>query len=186
MGSLIYAALCSLDGYVEDSQGDFSWAQPREDLHRFINHLDSKIDMLLFGRKMWEIMTYWDSDLTDVPDYIQDYSHIWKKTPKIVFSRTMKAVTFPRTELRQSFDPEEVRSLKNRTQGNLGIGGAELASVAMAHGLVDELYLFYFPVLVGAGKVFIFEKIKHSLFLKETEVFEGGVVLLHYQVDNNR
>jgi dihydrofolate reductase len=185
MGKLIYGALASLDGFVADGQGNFDWAEPKEDVHSYINGLEEQNQAILLGRKLYEIMTFWESEdaLRGFPAYIQDYGRIWRKAEKIVFSRTLKSVGGSRTTIRSAFEAEEIRKMKETTAGNIGIGGSELAGVAMSHGLVDELYLFVFPVIVGDGKPAISRGAGMSLSLAETKRFEGGVVLLRYEVE---
>lgn len=177
---LIYTAICSLDGFIADDDGNFDWAEPKEDVHRYINELEARNDAALYGRKLYEIMLAWeDLDLEGVPEFVKDYALGWRATEKIVYSRTLAAVKSAHTTLRTSFDPEEVRALKNR-YASLGIGGAELAGVAFRHGLVDEVNLFLHPEIRGSGNPALARGVRAGLTLVDTKAFASGVVLLHY------
>jgi dihydrofolate reductase len=186
MGKLIYTALASLDGFVADAQGNFDWAEPAEDVHSYINGLEAQNQTLLLGRKIYEIMAFWESEdaMLGLPAYIQDFGRIWRKADKIVFSRTLKSAGGSRATIRSNFESEEIKSLKETAEANIGIGGSELAGVAMSQGLVDELNLFVFPVVVGDGKPAIARGTSVRLSLEETKRFESGVVVLHYKVEN--
>src|SRR5262249_7871618 len=87
MRKLIYSALASLDGYVEDEYGKFDWAAPDEELHAFVNDLERPIGTHLYGRRMYETMVYWETDDDDAP-VARDYGEIWRAAEKIVYSRT--------------------------------------------------------------------------------------------------
>jgi len=182
MGKLTYTALTSLDGYVEDEKGQFDWAMPGEDVHRFVNDLERQNAVLLYGRKIYETMVFWESEdaLKDFPDYIQEYGRIWRSAEKVVYSHGLTEAKSARTTFRASLDADEVIALKARTSGNLALGGANLASQALALGLVDEVSLIVFPVVVGGGKPAFGRQVQAKLTLVETRNFEGGVVLLRY------
>jgi dihydrofolate reductase len=184
MGKLVYTMLISLDGYFEDSNGSFDWAEPRQDLHEFFNKMESQTAILIYGRKMYEIMTFWEN-LTgqdDYPDYIHDYAKIWKTKQKIVFSRTLDAVTTSNTILKSDLSESELLSIKASTAGIIGIGGAEITSTALSLNLVDEIYVFIFPVLIGGGRKWIDADAVKNLKLIETKQFEDGVLMVHYAI----
>jgi dihydrofolate reductase len=183
MGKLTYGALASLDGFIEDEQGQFDWAQPEEDVHRYINALEAKNAVFLYGRKLFQTMVWWESQeqFSGYPDYIQDYGRIWRNAEKIVYSRTLPKAGSEKTVIKPEFIPEEVRLLKETLAGDMSIGGAELAGAALSSGLVDDIYLFVFPVIVGKGKTVLQSRLKINLALEETKRFRGGVVLLHYR-----
>ena len=98
MARLIYTAITSLDGYVADKDGNFDWAAPDEEVHRFVNDLERRARAYLYGRRMYEVMAFWDAPhtLADQPAFIKDYAEIWQAADKIVYSRTLKAVTTAR------------------------------------------------------------------------------------------
>jgi len=183
LGRLIYTAISSFDGFVADEKGNFDWAEPREDVHSFINGLEARNEVVLYGRRLYEVMLAWESlDLEGQPSYIRDYADGWRRTEKIVYSTTLQAVSSKKTTLRSTFDPAEVRTLIDKTPGILGIGGPNLAGQALAHGLVDEVYLFLYPEIVGGGTAAVARGIRAGLSLLDTQQFEKGVVLLHYAI----
>ena len=107
MAKLLYSAITSLDGYVVDDEGSFDWAAPDEAIHTFVNDLERPIGTYLFGRRMYDVMTYWETADT-VPDQsaiAQDYARIWKAADKVVYSRTLETVSSERTRIERDFDP---------------------------------------------------------------------------------
>jgi dihydrofolate reductase len=181
MSKLVYSALASLDGYVEDADGTFDWAAPDEEVHAFVNELERPIATHLYGRRMYETMAYWESaaNTADQPAAVQEYGEIWRAADKVVYSRSLETVSSTRTRIEREFDPAAVRWLKGTTSGDLGIGGAELAAQAIAAGLVDEYQLFLVPVVVGAGKRALPDA-RLSLDLLEERRFGNGTVYLRY------
>lgn len=184
MGKLIYAALTSLDGFVADAKGGFSWAEPQEDVHSFVNKLEAANGTLLLGRGMYSVLSVWEDlpGIESMPPYIREYQAAWKRTRKIVFSTSLKEAATPNTILRRSLDKAEIEELKVREKENIGIGGADLASQALALGLVDEVYQFAFPILVGSGKRWLRNAAPISLQRLESRDFLNGVTMLHYRV----
>jgi dihydrofolate reductase len=180
MGSLIYAAIASLDGYVEDELGSFDWAAPDEELHAFVNELERPIGTYLYGRRMYETMVYWETDEDDAP-VARDYGEIWRAADKIVYSRTLQAVSSERTRIERELDAAAIRELKERSSTDLSIGGAELAGQAIAAGLVDECHLFLGPILVGGGKRALPDGARADLELLDERRFGNGVVYLRYR-----
>src|SRR5438874_5939865 len=94
MAKLIYSAIASLDGYVADEDGNFDWAAPDEEVHTFVNDLERPVGTYLYGRRMYETMVYWETapTLADAP-FVQDFAEIWRAADKIVFSKTLAAVS---------------------------------------------------------------------------------------------
>jgi len=183
VAELIYSAIASLDGYVEDAQGRFDWAAPDEEVHRFVNDLERPVGTYLYGRRMFETMRYWDSNPTDesVPAFVRDFTQIWRKADKIVYSRTLGAVPTPRTRVERSFDPIQVRALKATAGHDLTVAGADLAGQALAWQLVDELHLFVVPVVVGGGKAWLPKRLHLDLELLEARPVASGFVFLRYR-----
>ena len=184
MAKLIYAAITSLDGYVADAQGIFEWAAPDEEVHAFVNDLQRPVGTFLYGRRMYEVMTYWETalGLPDEPEVIEDYARIWQAADKIVYSRTLAAVSTARTRIERDFDPDLIRELKASAARDLGIGGPELAAQAIRAGLVDECHLFLTPIVVGGGKRSLPGDIVQKLELIDERRFREGVVHLHYRM----
>ncbi|MEU8224253.1 dihydrofolate reductase family protein [Kribbella sp. NPDC048915] len=181
MSALVYAAICSADGYVEDATGDFQWAAPDDEVHAYVNDLERSIGTYLYGRRMYETMAYWDT-ATDLPPVPQDYAEVWRAADKIVYSRTLAATTTQRTRLEREFDPEAVRRLKETSATDLSIGGAELGGQALTAGLVDEIHLILVPTAVGGGKRALPDGLTTPLTLVGTRSFRSGFVHLHYTV----
>jgi dihydrofolate reductase len=184
MAKLIYSAIASLDGYIEDEDGNFDWSAPDEELHTFVNELERPVGTYLYGRRMYAVMVYWETANTipDQPPFIEDYAEIWQATDKIVYSKTLEAVSSARTRIERSFDPEAVRQLKMSADRDITVGGPELAAQAFEAGLVDELHLFVTPIVVGGGKPFLPGQVRVKLELLDERRFASGVVHLHHRV----
>ncbi len=183
MARLIYSAITSLDGYVEDSMGEFGWAAPDEEVHAFVNELERPIGTYLYGRRMYETMVFWETASTgaEVPQASRDYAGIWRAAEKIVYSRALQSVSSARTRIEREFDPDAVRRLKESSGADITVGGAALAARAIGAGLVDECHLLLCPITVGAGKPALPEA-RTQLELLDERRFRSGVVHLHYRV----
>ncbi len=184
VAKLIYSALASLDGYVEDQQGSFDWAAPDDEVHAFVNDLERPIGTYLYGRGMYETMVYWETASTDgdQPAVTRDFAEIWRAAEKIVYSRTLQRPSSARTRIERDFDSAAIRRLKESSTGDMTIGGAQLAGEAMAAGLVDECHLFLGPILVGGGKRALPGDVRAQLELLAERRFRSGVVHLHYGI----
>jgi dihydrofolate reductase len=182
MGQLIYSGITSLDGYLADSHGNFDWSAPDEEVHAFVNDLERDAGTYLFGRRMYEVMSVWDSwDTTDEPPVIQDYARIWRRADKVVYSSTLATASTDRTRIERTFNPNAVRAMKDGSDKNIGIGGATLASAALRAGLVDECQIFLNPVAVGGGLRFLPDGLNLRLDLLDQRRFSNGVVYLRYR-----
>jgi dihydrofolate reductase len=184
MAKLIYSAITSLDGYVADDDGNFQWAAPDEEVHAFVNDLERPIGTYLFGRRMYEVMAFWETahTLADEPPVILDYARIWQAADKVVYSKTLDTVSTARTRIEREFDPEAVRQMKSRSTHDISVGGPGLAAEAIKAGLIDELHWFVTPVVVGGGNHFLPRGVRVNLELMDERRFGGGVVYLHYRV----
>ncbi len=184
MGRLIYMALASLDGYIEDSEGRFEWAAPDDEVHAFVNDLERPIGTHLYGRRMYETLLAWETMGTgeDQRAVSRDFAQIWRAAEKVVYSRTLQAVSSARTRIERDFDVESVARLKRDADSDVSIGGAELAGRAFAAGLVDECHLLLAPVVVGGGKPAFAAGVRARLELLDERRFGSGVVDLHYRV----
>jgi dihydrofolate reductase len=180
MAKLIFSAITSLDGYIEDEDGNFDWGTPDEEVHSFVNDLERPVGTYLYGRRMYETMVYWETD-DDSGAVARDYASIWRSAEKVVFSRTLQTPSSAKTRVEPTFDPESIRVLKETSQADLTVGGAELAGQAIAAGLVDEFGLFVVPVLVGGGKRALPNNVRLELELLSERRFRSGVVFLHYR-----
>jgi dihydrofolate reductase len=183
VAKLIYSAITSLDGYVADKDGNFDWAAPDEDVHRFVNDLERPVGTYLYGRRMYEVMVAWENAHTfaDQRPFMQDFATIWQAADKIVYSKTLTTVESARTRIERDFEPDAIRQLKARAARDLSVGGPELAARALGAGLVDELHLFLTPIVVGDGKRSLPDGVRLELELLDERRFVGGVVHLHYR-----
>ena len=168
MAKLIYSAIMSLDGYIEDPNGKFDWAVPDEEVHRFFNDLERAAGTYLYGRRMYETMMGWETDPSFAAEspFMRDFAEIWQAADKIVYSRTLKAVSTAKTRIDRHFDPE---------------GGPDLAAHAFRARLVDECHLFLAPIAVGGGKQSLPNNVRVELELLEECRFGNGMVYLHYR-----
>jgi len=178
---LIYAMIASLDGYVEDESGRFDWAAPDEEVHAFVNELERPIGTYLYGRRMYETMVAWET-MDDEHPVMRDFAELWRAAEKIVYSRSLESASSARTRVEHDFDAGAVRRLKESAQGDIGIGGPELAGQAIAAGLVDECHLIVVPVLVGGGKRAFPDGVRVELELLDERRFAGGAVYLRYKL----
>jgi dihydrofolate reductase len=205
MAKLIYSAITSLDGYIEDEAGKFDWSAPDPEVHAFVNDLERPVGTYLYGRRMYEVMTVWQTigaepagtspeqavpeqaapephPLADPSPEELDFAEVWRAADKVVYSRTLDAVSTPRTRLERELDPEAVRRMKEAADRDLNVGGPGLAQHLFAAGLVDEVNLFVCPVVVGGGKPGLPRGVRLDLELLDERRFGNGVVHLHHAV----
>ncbi|MFD9682683.1 dihydrofolate reductase family protein [Rhodococcus sp. NPDC059969] len=200
MVSLIYSAICSIDGYVADRDGNFDWAVPDAQVHSFVNELERGVGTYLLGRRMYETMIPWETmaaeDLgrssvpggSSVPDEFAgieaatvEFAQIWRGIDKIVYSTTLNEVSTARTRIVPRFDEDSIRLLKSEAVQDISIGGPTVAVSAFAAGLVDEVRLFLCPVNIGGGLRALPER-RLDLQLLEEKTFDCGVIYLRYAV----
>jgi dihydrofolate reductase len=183
MAKLIYSAITSLDGYVEDENGKFDWAEPDEEVHAFVNDLQRPVGTYLYGRRLYEVMVAWENlpDLGGQPPVIRDFAEIWRAADKVVYSRSLATVSSARTRIERDFDPEAVRQLKASAGRDLTVGGADLAAQAIESGLVDEWQLLVVPFIVGGGKRSLPDGFRIRLELLDERRFDNGTIHLRYR-----
>jgi len=188
VADLIYSAIMSIDGYIEDEAGRFGWAEPDEEVHSYINDLVRDIGTYLYGRRMYETMHAWESvpGMDDQPLFIRDFAETWQAADKIVFSTSMESVSTSRTRIERQFIADDVRQLKAAARQDIAIGGPELASTAFKAGLIDQCWIFITPVVVGGGKPGLPRDIRLDLRLEREHQFASGTVFLQYWVAANQ
>jgi dihydrofolate reductase len=188
MAKLIYSSITSLDGYVADEDGNFDWAAPDEEVHAFVNDLERPVGTYLYGRRMYETMVYWETAhaVAEQAPLVRDFAALWQAADKIVYSRTLEAVSSARTRIERDFDPEAVRQMKATAGHDITVGGPDLAAQAFKAGLVDEYHLFLTPIVVGGGKHSLPDNVRLKLELVDVRRFGGGVVHLHYRTRTSR
>jgi dihydrofolate reductase len=183
MRKVIYSPMVSLDGFVEGPNRELDWGIVDEELHSFINNQQRDIDIYLFGRRMYEVMVYWDTADTDPsnPEYALEFARIWKNIHKIVFSKTLEQVEGNAT-LNRGDIVDEIARLKALPGKTIGVGGATIASTLIRLNLIDEYWLYVQPVILGSGTpMFPTLNSKINVRLLDTRRFNSGVVLLRYQ-----
>lgn len=173
----------SLDGFVAGPDGTFDWGRPDEELHRFHNERVRETGVHLLGRRLYEVMTYWETAEEDpaLPDHMAEFARIWKPLPKIVYSKTLEAVEGNST-LARDVDVDQILELKEQPGKDIAVGGPGLASTLIELGLVDEYRLFFNPVITGGGTPF-FPALEDRIDLEliETRTFGSRVVYARYQ-----
>jgi dihydrofolate reductase len=181
MAKLIYSMGVSLDGFVAGPDGDISWTTPSEELHRFHNREAEAIELHLCGRRLYETMLFWETreEQPGMSAIELEFAPIWRRMPKLVFSRTLTSVEGTNTQLATGDVVETVRALKAEGDGEIAVGGAGLAAELIRAGLVDEYRLFVRPAILGAGTPF-FPPLDEPIGLQlvETRDFGSGVAYL--------
>jgi dihydrofolate reductase len=147
MGRLIFGMMQSLDGYIDHLQ----LGPPGPILSRHFTDYVRGSDGLLYGRRMYEIMRYWDEDQPGWDEIEHDFAQAWRPKPKWVASRSLTSVG-PNATLVQGDLIDFAASLKSERDGDIDVSGAELANVLSAAGLVDEYRLYFRPYVLGTGK----------------------------------
>ena len=179
---LIYSMSVSVDGFIADREGGFEWGGPSEEQFRVHLAQARELGGYLLGRRLYETMLVWetDSSLRD-NEARAAFADVWCAIPKIVFSRTLDSVQ-GNARLAETSVAEEVAAALNATDKDVSIGGAGLAATAVELGLVDELRIYRYPVLVGGGTPYlppVAERV--PLDLIETRTFGPRVVFERYR-----
>jgi dihydrofolate reductase len=184
MAKLVCTGNISLDGYICDESGGFDWSAPDDEVHAFLNDLERPIGTYLYGRRLYEVMAYWETagEQPGLAPVAVDYAAVWRAADKIVYSATLDAAATARTRIERTFDPRAVRELKLTAERDVSIGGPTLAAHAFRAGLVDEVVLFISPVAVGGGTRFLPAGIRVELDLMREQRFGNGAVFLNYRV----
>lgn len=166
MAKLIYMATMSLDGYIADKNGNFDWAEPDEEEFSFIKELLRPVGTYLYGRRMYEVMAVWQTMATrhrpspSAPLWARtaagwsvfaDFANIWRAADKVVYSKSLKVASTPKTRIEQCFEAEAVQRMKAAAARDLTVSGPTLAAHAFNAGLVDVCHLLIAPIIVGDG-----------------------------------
>jgi dihydrofolate reductase len=183
MRKLIYSMGVSLDGFIAGPDGEIDWSDPDEELHRFHNRQTRELGAHLLGRRLYEVMRYWETadEKPSAAEYELEFARVWNALPKIVFSKTLEKVEGNARLVRDGV-ADEVAKLKEQPGKDLAVGGAGLASTLMKLGLIDEFRLFVSPVVLGGGtRYFPALNERINLELVETQTFGSRVVYVRYQ-----
>ena len=178
---LIYSMSVSVDGFIADRDGDFGWSVPSDGTFRFHIEQVRELGGFLLGRRLYETMLAWETDPTlrdDEPGAA--FADIWCAIPKVVFSRTLDSVQ-GNARFAEASLAEEAAAALDATDKDVAIGGAGLAAQTVELGLVDELRMFRYPIIVGGGTPFlppVTEAV--SLDLIGTRTFGSRVIYERY------
>jgi dihydrofolate reductase len=179
---LIYSMGVSVDGFIADREGKFAWTAPDDELFGFHLARVRELGCHLCGRKLYETMLVWETDpsLRDTALHAE-FADVWSALPKVVFSRTLDNVQ-GNARLAEGSVAEEIAATLAATDKDVEIGGAGLAAAAIELGLVDELRIFRYPIVVGGGTPFLPPVTEDvPLELIETRTFGSRVIYERYR-----
>ena len=180
---LIYSMSVSLDGFIAGPGGEIDWSAPDEELHRFHNEQARELGAHLVGRRLYEVMLYWETaDQNPAASDVElEFAGIWQSLPKVVFSTTLENVEGNATLVRD-VEADEIRRMKDEPGKDIAVGGAGLAAILIELGLVDEFRLFVNPVVLGGGTPY-FPSLEERIELRlvESRTFGSRVVYLRFQ-----
>lgn len=183
MADLIYASNMSIDGCTEDAAGALDWAPPDDDVFAFTTGIMASAGTYLYGRRMYETMAVWETDptLAGRSDLARRFADVWQAADKVVYSSTLDAAPTASTRVERRFDAEVVRAMKESSGTDLLVGGPNLAGQALAAGLVDEVRLLVWPVVLGGVNPALQPGTHVDLQLVDEHRFANGVVHLRYR-----
>lgn len=193
MGRTVYWMNVSIDLRIEhaaDENGGGSWMRIGESLHREFNDRARQLALMVEGRRIHEIMEdFWPAARNDetLPDYLREYGHIWTDAPKVLVSNSRTEAKYNTRIVGGDTAIEQLAELRRATDGIIVVGGANIATQLLRHGLLDELQLFVHPVVLGAGRP-LFDDTQSPVEcdLVEQATFEGGVALHRYSIRGAR
>lgn len=174
MARLVYGLSQSLDGYVDHMK----LGPPAPDAFQHFIELVRGASALIYGRRTYEIMRYWDDDLPDWDDGDRDFASVWRGKPKWVVSRSIHAVGPNATLLGDDFE-ESIRRLKAELPDEMLVGGPVLSHALTRAGLIDEYRLYLRPVVLGGGAPF-FAGPRPPLQLVASDVISDDMLRLTY------
>ena len=179
MGHVSYGMLVSLDGYIADADGVITLPVPGTDLHRHFNHRQRDIELSVYGRRMWQMMSYWGEPDPTRDEVGEEFAREWMLTPKVVLSASLDEVP-EGVSLITTDAVTAVRRLKADIPGEIEVSGASLAASLGAAGLIDEYRLYTQPVVLGGGTPFFADGYRRELRLLDAETLPDDVVLTRY------
>ncbi len=178
MGKMIFSMNVSLDGYVDDLAGGLVMPGPSPKLFDYWIQDTRGHAAALYGRRMYELMRYWDDDQAEWTEPLREFAAAWRKLPKWVVSSTLTTVG-PNATLITGDIETQVRELKARTEGTVTVSGPQLAGLMTQLGLIDEYHLVMRPYVLGQGKPF-FHDARPPLHLLSSELIDDETVRLAY------
>ncbi|MEV4133063.1 dihydrofolate reductase family protein [Dactylosporangium sp. NPDC049742] len=184
MRKIIYWVHTSVDGFIDGPNGEFDWPTMGPGLSAYSESLDQRVDTLLFGRPVWEMMVgFWPDaeSMTDDP-HVTAFAPFWRATPKIVFSRTFEGDAWTSRVISDRLR-DEVLALKAEPGADLLLtGGASLAAALTDHGLIDEYHVAVHPVVLGGGRrLFAEPKQRLNLRTVTSTLVDGAIAVTHYE-----
>jgi dihydrofolate reductase len=182
MGKLTYGMMMSLDGFVADPTAYFD-----DESLKFINDEMRKSGTEIYGRRMYEMMVYWETQDDRGPGYVNEFARLWKGLDKLVISSTLEQATSSKTRIVRDLRPEDIRQLKADSPKDMSVAGPTLAAQFIKAELIDEYALYQLPVIAGAGNP-VFKDFDGPLDLELTEErrFATGMVFQRYVPRNKR
>ncbi|MEU4242671.1 dihydrofolate reductase family protein [Actinoplanes sp. NPDC026619] len=187
MRKLIYWVHTSVDGFVDGPNGEFDWPVMGPELSAYSDGLNRRVDTLLYGRPVWEMMVgFWpdaDADAGAEDSHVSTFAPFWRATPKIVFSRSYPGDEWASRVVRDDL-AAEVSALKEQPGADLLLtGGAGLAAALTELGLIDEHHIAVHPVVLGGGrKVFAEPKQRLNLGVTDSRLLDGRIVVTSYHL----
>jgi dihydrofolate reductase len=189
MGRTVFWMNVSMDLRIEHApgeQGGGSWMRIGEELHREFNRRAARLAMGFEGRVIYETMeAFWPAAATDasLPEFTQEYGRIWVATPKVLVSNTRREAGHNTRIVGGDGAMDELARLREETDGDIGVGGATLATALLRRGLLDELLLFVHPVVLGRGRPLFDDRERVvECDLLEHATFPEGVVMHRYSI----
>ncbi|HEY3999238.1 MAG TPA: dihydrofolate reductase family protein [Candidatus Xenobia bacterium] len=178
MGKLIFGMMQSLDGYVASVAGDLPFPPPGPALHRHFNDHVRGLGGILYGRRMYEVMRYWDEDRPEWGSLEHDFAAVWRAQPKWVTSRSLKSVGANATLVSDEVEAF-VRGLKAEVKGDIDVAGPDLAGSLTKLGLIDEYRLYFRPFVLGRGKPYFVQARPPLRLVASDSVGEDAVRLTY-------
>jgi dihydrofolate reductase len=178
MARLVFGMMQSLDGYIDGPAGNLQLGPPGPILSRHLNDYFRGVDGLLYGRRIYDIMRYWDVDEPGWDEGDRDFAQNYRSKPKWVASRSLTSVG-PNATLVEGDLIDFARKLKSERDGEIDVAGAELANVLSAAGLIDEYRLYFRPFVLGGGKPFFAGPLPPLRLVKHEAIGEDAVQLTY-------
>ena len=178
MAKLVYGLTQSLDGYVSDMAGNLVLPEPDLALFRHFYEQERDRTGSVYGRRMYEVLRYWDEDRPEWSAEQRDFAAAWQRQPKWVVSRSLKSVG-PNAKLVNDDLEAAIRRLKAELAGEIAVAGPDLARSLTDLGLIDEYRLYFRPVVLGHGKPF-FAGPRPPLRLVASDLFGEDAIRLTY------
>ena len=184
VGQLIYLMNVSLDGYIETPEHRHGWTLVDDELHSWFNERMGALDAFIYGRRLWDVMAaHWPTGEDDpsATDVTREFARIWNALPKVVFSSSLERIEHDARLVRGGDVGEVLDGLRREFDGDIAVGGPNLAGQFVRRGLVDRFELVTHPVVLGAGTPF-WPELERPLRLRlaETKTFGSGVQLVAY------